>query len=120
MGSSNNPIIGTVNKWYDPSAFALQPAGTLGNLGRNTLTGPRLVDLDFSLVKSTRLGEKVNAEFRVETFNLFNHPNFGLPNPILFSGVAPNGSGIPNPGAGQITSTLGTSRQLQFALKVQF
>ncbi|MBV8897494.1 MAG: TonB-dependent receptor [Acidobacteriaceae bacterium] len=120
VGASNNPIVGQVDQWYDPSAFALQAAGTLGNVGRNTLIGPQFVDVDMSLVKITRITESASLEFRAEAFNIFNHPNFGLPNAILYTGVAANGTGIPNPSAGQITNTTGASRQLQFALKFRF
>jgi hypothetical protein len=91
---------------YDPSAFALQGAG---NLGRNTLIGPRFLELDMALAKTTRVRENMSLEFRTEAFNLFNHPNFGLPDPFLFTGVA-----------GRITSTVSSARQLQFACKVRF
>jgi Carboxypeptidase regulatory-like domain/TonB-dependent Receptor Plug Domain len=119
-GQSNNPIVGRVNEWYNPAAFVLQPLGELGNLARNTLVGPKFVDFDLSLSKNTRLKENMSLEFRVEAFNIFNHPNFGLPNQTLFSGVGPGNVGIPNPSAGQITTTVGTSRQLQLALKLRF
>jgi hypothetical protein len=84
-GRSNNPIVGSVNKWFDPSAFVLQPAGFLGNLGRNTLIGPKFVDFDLALDKMIRITETVRVEFRAEAFNIFNHPNFGLPVATLFS-----------------------------------
>ena len=116
-GRSENPILGHVNQWYDPTAFSLEPAGQLGNLGRNTLVGPRFVSFDMGLAKNTRVGETMNLELRFEAFNLFNHPNFGLPNQSIFSGVGPGNVGIVNPTAGQITTTVGTSRQLQVALK---
>jgi hypothetical protein len=119
-GRSNNPIVGRVNEWYDPSAFVLQGAGFSGNLGRNTLTGPRFVDVDVALAKYVRVSESMGFELRVEAFNIFNHPNFGLPGQNLFSGIDQNGNGIPNPTAGQITTTVGTARGLQFALKFRF
>ena len=119
-GRSSNPILGTANQWFDPTAFALQGAGFIGNLGRNTLVGPKFVDFDLSLAKMTKIKESMNVEFRVEGFNLLNHPNFGLPASNLFSGIDGSGNGIPNPSAGQITNTIGTSRQLQFALKFTF
>ena len=119
-GKSSNPILGQVSQWYDPSAFALQGAGFLGNLGRNTLVGPKFVNFDLSLVKNTKFRETMNVEFRAEVFNIFNHPNFGLPGRTLYSGIDPNGNGIPNPTAGQITNTVGTSRQVQFAVKFSF
>lgn len=119
-GRSNNPILGRVDEWYDPSAFALQGAGFLGNLGRNTLIGPRFFEVDLALAKSTRVNEKISVEFRTEAFNLFNHPNLGLPEQYLYSGVDQNGNGIPNPFAGRITNTVGSARQLQFAFRVRF
>jgi hypothetical protein len=73
-----------------------------------------------ALAKTTRVKEKISVEFRTEAFNLFNHPNFALPGQFLFTGVDRNDNGIPNPTAGQITSTVSSARQLQFALKVRF
>jgi len=119
-GRSNNPILHNVNQWYDPTAFSLQPSGELGDLGRNTLVGPRFVSFDLGLAKNTRIGETMNVELRFEAFNILNHPNFGLPNQSIFSGVGPGNVGIVNPTAGQITTTVGTSRQLQVALKFSF
>lgn len=95
--------------WFNPAAFTLQPFGTLGDLGRNTLFGPKFVNLDFSLSKVTRIRENMNIEFRAEAFNIFNHPNFGLPVPILTA-----------PTFGEILGTVGTARQLQLALKFNF
>ena len=119
-GRSNNPMLGRVNQWYDPSAFALQGAGFIGNLGRNTLIGPKFFDFDMAVGKTTRVKENISLEFRVEAFNLFNHPSFGIPGQYLYTGVDQNGNGIPNPTAGRITSTVGSARQLQFAFKVRF
>jgi hypothetical protein len=119
-GRSSNPIRGRVNQWYDSSAFALQGAGFIGNLGRNTLVGPKFFDLDMAVGKTTRVTEKSSVEFRVEGFNLFNHPNFAIPGQLLYTGADQNGNGIANPNAGQITSTVSSARQLQFALRVRF
>ena len=95
--------------WFNPAAFTLQPFGTLGDLGRNTLVGPKFVNLDFSLSKVTRIRENMNIEFRAEAFNILNHPNFGTPVPILTA-----------PTFGEILGTVGTARQLQLALKFNF
>jgi Carboxypeptidase regulatory-like domain/TonB-dependent Receptor Plug Domain/TonB dependent receptor len=92
-------------------------ANLLGNSGRNSIPGPRLVNYDFSLFKNNpvkRISESFNVQFRVEIFNLLNHANF---NPPTSNGTIFDGSGQPVPGAGQITSTATTSRQVQFALK---
>ena len=66
---------------YLNGAAFVQPAfGTFGNLGRNAIFGPKFWSVDFSLTKNTRLNEHVNLQFRAEFFNIFNHPNFALPN----------------------------------------
>ena len=83
-----------------------------GTLGRNTFRGPGYHDFDFALIKDTPFGHRGNAEFgtlefRAEFFNLFNIVNFGLPSNIV------RGSGF-----GIISKTSGTSRQIQFSLKV--
>jgi hypothetical protein len=101
-------------QWFDPNAFVLPTPGTYGNLGRETLTGPGLAELDFSLFKNTPIGERCNLQFRSEFFNLLNHANFGVPNAIVFS------SGNISPTAGLITATSTTSRQIQFGLKLVF
>jgi len=107
-------LLKTPNPWFNPDAFVLPAPGTYGNLGRGTITGPGLTEIDISLMKNTRLSERCNLQFRAEFFNLLNHPNFGTPNPIVFSGAAFS------PTAGLITSTATTSRQIQFGLKLIF
>jgi len=90
-------------------------AGTYGNLGRNTLIGPKLADVDVALEKNFKLNERVGVVFRAEAFNILNHANFSLPNTSALSS-----SGAANPAAGNITLTATSSRQLQFALRVSF
>ncbi len=113
--------LGTAARYYDPCAFVLPPAGFLGNAGRNILRGPGYSDVDFSLVKDTavsHLGEAGKIQFRAEVFNLFNHPNLGVPNRVVFAGSAATESALNT--AGQILTTVGTSRQIQLALKILF
>jgi hypothetical protein len=113
-------IRGGPNQYFDPTAFTLQPAGFLGNAGRNMLRGPGLANLDFSMSKDTRLkglGETSTLQFRAEIFNLLNRANFSPPNRIVFSGT---GAAVPLPNAGQITSTATPARQIQFALRLLF
>jgi len=89
----------------------------LGNLGRNTVEGPGLVNVDFSMVKNTKapkISENFNVQFRTEFFNVFNRPNFAPPLDNLQS---LDGSGNPVPGFGQLTSLQVPSREIQFALK---
>ena len=118
-GANSNPILGSPDRWYDPSSFELQPAGFYGNLGRNTLTGPGFANFDASLVKDTAIpsiSETFKLQFRFEMFNLVNRANFSLPERVIFRSA----SGIPNTDAGRITSTVTSSRQMQFGLKVLF
>jgi hypothetical protein len=89
-----------------------------GNLGRNTLIGPGLVNLDFSLLKNNhikRISDTFNVQFRAEFFNIVNHTNFAPPldNRNVF-----DSKGNPIGNAGLITSTQTPSRQIQFALKL--
>ena len=93
-------------------------ANLIGNGGRNSIRGPGLVDLDFSVFKNNyvrRISETFNAQFRAEMFNILNHPNFLSP---TAAAAIFNVSGAPVGGAGLITGTSTTSRQIQFGLKV--
>ncbi|HVH71330.1 MAG TPA: TonB-dependent receptor, partial [Candidatus Dormibacteraeota bacterium] len=131
-GRSNNPVTGNPKQWFDPGAFVLQPANTVGNLGRNTLIGPRLVNCDFSVFKQFALAEGKTLQFRAEMFNIFNHPNFGIPNQANRTALLPftDSTGTtcpmgqtcarPNTNAGAILTTVTTSRQIQFGLKFAF
>lgn len=69
----------SINRWFDTSAFVPQALYTAGDLGRNTLTGPGVAELDLSLFKSFALSERKSLEFRAESFNVTNTPNFGAP-----------------------------------------
>jgi hypothetical protein len=112
-------ILGSVDRWYDPACFRLQPVGRPGNLGRNTLRGPGFFTTDLALIKDVKLRESASVQFRTEVFNVLNHPNFGQPNRDLF---VPNGSGgvSVSPTAGQITTTTTSARQIQFGVKILF
>ncbi len=114
-------VIGRPDAYFDPSAFALQPAGTLGNLGRGALIGPDLGNLDLAAMKNTRwsrLGEGTNLQFRVEAFNLLNRPNFGPPALLAFTGDRDNER--PLGSLGRIRSTITSSRQIQLGLRISF
>jgi len=106
-------ILGQVDAWFDTSAFTA--VNGFGNLGRNVLIGPRFDNVDFSIIKHFKLNERMSAQFRSEIFDLFNHPNFGQPGNI-----------VGTPAFGRITNTRfstgesGSSRQIQFALKLMF
>jgi hypothetical protein len=118
---TNNPL----GFWIQPTSFTSTgapvfgqfqaPTGAFGNLGRNAFVGPGFEDLDLALIKNTKLTERTNVQFRADAFDLLNHPNYGQPGGTLGSSTF-----------GVITSTRfptgdsGSSRQLQFAVKLQF
>jgi Carboxypeptidase regulatory-like domain len=117
----------TPQQFFNPAAFLAPAYGTFGNLGRDSLTGPGLANLDLSLLKATQLGERVRAQFRAEFFNVLNHTNFTTPNPVVFSSGPTQGTtanqtaaAVASPTAGVITATATTSRQIQFGLKLLF
>ncbi|HTA71334.1 MAG TPA: hypothetical protein VK776_23770 [Bryobacteraceae bacterium] len=112
--------VGLVNEWYNPLCFTLEAPGALGNTGRNTVRGPSFVDTDIGIMKDTRIRETVSLQFRAEFFNIFNHTNLGLPTGGLGGASLFLGGGQRNGSAGQITSMVGTPRQIQFALKILF
>jgi hypothetical protein len=99
---------------FNPAAFR-RPTATngetdlLGNGGRNILTGPSFKSVDLSLIKNFKLAEKTRLQFRVESFNVFNHPNYQIP---IFQLDASN--------VGQVYQTATEGREFQFALKILF
>src|SRR5262249_24167258 len=105
-GELSNP---KVDRWFDPTAFATPAQFTYGNSGRNILYGPGRVNFDFSLFKEFSITERVRLQFRTEFFNIFNTPQFDLPNASIGAG-----------NAGTITAIVGSPRQLQFGFKMIF
>ena len=108
-------------RWFDPTAFALPPAGTLGNAGRNDLIGPDLRTTDLAFTKSVPWrtpGRGGNIELRVEIFNVFNRVNFGPPSLVAFSGMG--NETAPLASFGQIRSTTTSARQMQLGVRFTF
>jgi hypothetical protein len=114
-------VTGDPDRWFDPTAFVLQPIGTFGNAGRNDLIGPDLKTTDLAFTKVvpwSSLGAGGHLELRVEIFNLFNHVNFGPPSLVAFSGTGTETA--PLPSFGQIRTTVTSARQMQLGLRVVF
>ncbi len=145
-------VLGNIGQWFtntvcDPGAPAGCSAGTafalpitstaisnvgttatrvntyhFGSLGRNVIIGPGFNNVDFSVIKNTKLTEAVRVQFRAEFFDLFNHANLGQPGP----GAAGRTAQVGSASFGVITNTRfptgdsGSSRQIQFALKLLF
>ncbi len=126
LDSNGNQIV--INNPQNP---ALDGAGWLpalpcfnlrGNAGRNTLIGPGITELDFSVFKNNyikRISERFNVQFRAEMFNILNHANFAPPATPTNTDIF-DGTGAPSAGAGVVTRTTTTAREIQFAVKVIF
>jgi hypothetical protein len=110
----------TIGQWINPAAFALPANGSFGNAPRDVARGPGAWQMDMGIAKRISLSEQARLEFRTELFNVFNHPQYGLPQATF--GV---------PGFGTILQTVntttpvspigaGTPREIQFALNVAF
>ena len=140
----------TVNKWFDPDAFRVvtcsQPGNNntdsgralnqymtqfchYGSSGQAVLEGPGFKSVDFSLIKNIQIHENWRLQFRAEIFNLFNTPQFAVPNGALSSannflpstagGAFPSQAGITR-GPGAISNLVAPMRQMQFGLKLLF
>jgi hypothetical protein len=105
----------SVTRFFDTSAFAPQPLGTIGTAQRNSLFGPNFRHVDLSIFKDFPVTETVKVQFRVESFNISNTPNF-------YIGNGSSGASFGNPAFGSISQTDPnyTPREYQFALKVHF
>jgi len=109
-------ILGDPNKYFNDEAFGLPSEGMYGNLGRNALTGPGSVTVDLAFHKDIWNRDQHNVRFRLEIFNLPNHPNFQIPSELdLFNSREKRLSA-----AGGITETSTRSRKIQVALKWTF
>jgi hypothetical protein len=101
----------TIQKWFDPAAFAPQAIGTIGSEGRNILTGPPFRHFDCSIFKDFKIQERYMLQARFEAYNLTNTPNFSNPSATL---------GTTSIGIISSTRTGSTPRNLQFALRFSF
>ena len=111
------------HQWLNQACFTSPIAGELGNAARVPVVGPDFVNSDFSLIKQFTLPRKdMGLNFRAEFFNLFNHPEFGMPvNDISSGGALPPGASIPSTSPfGAVNSTVNNPRLVQLALKLTF
>lgn len=117
--AGSNPVTGDPLRWFDPSAFVRPVEGFLGNVGRNTLRGPGLDNLDAALVRQIALpgiNEAARLDLRAEFFNTLNHTNFDLPTERRMQVF--NRDSAPDD-VGRIASA-GPSREIQVGLKLVF
>jgi len=102
-------FIGSLDQFYDRTAFAQVNAVRYGSTGRNLLRGPGLVNFDLALFKGIPITEQYKLEFRAETFNLMNTPHFSNPN-----GDSSSANFM------RITSADSTQRTMRFGLRLSF
>ena len=142
-----SPYLNDDRNFLNPAAFAVPLAGTFGNLSRNALKGPNFRQFDLIFNKRIKFSETKNLELRTEVFNILNHANFANPAStlnvalptltfnttanafVLGSGLQP-GQAFTQSAAGSTFGLLrqtveravglGTNRQIQFALRVNF
>lgn len=109
-------------------SIMIPPAlGTFGTMGRNLFRGPGFYNWDFSVVKDTRLGERLKMEIRAEFFNILNHPHFANPEASTLLNEDPSSPGLfgasnatPDVAAANPVIGTGGSRNIQFGLKFIF
>ncbi len=99
----------SIDSWFNVNAFAAPTPGTFGNLGRNSLVGPKLVVANASLKKNFRFTERVVLEFSANATNVLNHPSFALPDRQIGPGHR-----------GQINGTVGGPRTMELVAKIRF
>jgi len=129
---TNFQVTGTGVFYLNPNCFTAPPIGELGNLGRNAMVQTPVSTFNANLQKNTRISERLNIQFRVEAFNLFNRKNFtfaGQTGVALTqkgtSNAADLGTGITTSSFGQFLNVIGytlngSARQLQVGLKLLF
>jgi hypothetical protein len=107
--------VGDDGTWFDTTAFGRPTGVRFGNVGRNTMRGPGVVNTDLSLFRTFKPVERLQVQFRAESFNLSNTPHFANPN-----------SNANSSAFGRVTATqsaadaIGRSRELRFGLRLAF
>ena len=109
-------------QWINPACFTVPASGELGNALRVPVVGPDFVNTDFSVIKQFALPwRETGLNFRAEFFNLFNHPQFGMPvNDIALATANASGGITSANGFGSVNSTVNNPRLVQLALKLSF
>lgn len=99
----------TPDRWFNTAAFTAPPPFQFGNAGRDIIPGPGNEVIDLALHKRFAISDRIGLEFRAESFNTFNHPNLGFPDPYPDQG----------PFFGKILIS-GQPRRVQFATRIEF
>jgi hypothetical protein len=113
----------TPSRYLNLASYYEAPAGQFGNVGRNTVEGPGIFNVDFEVHKTIKMPKEGHAvTFRLETFNVLNHPNWSMPNLNILSGATQVGMPATDAhqGFGVSTGTSTSMRQIQLGLKYSF
>jgi hypothetical protein len=124
LAVNRGPYHGT-NQWFNEAAFAAPANGTFGTFRRNTLYGPGLERVNFSLGKTFAIVENVGLQIRADANNLFNHPSFQLPTSSLAicsntTSVGCSAVGAVQTGTSTIRSTTVGGRTMQLGARLTF
>jgi hypothetical protein len=106
--------VGGDGTYFDTTAFKRVTEVRFGNVGRNTMRGPGLANLDLSLFRTFKLTPQYNLQFRIESFNATNTPHFANPNGNV------NSSNFGKVLATQTANAVGRSREFRFGLRFSF
>ncbi len=117
-GQSLYPANKNINNWFNLDAFATPAKNTWGDLGRNIGRGPGYYEIDTALQRDMPLTERLKLEFRAEAFNLLNHPIYGDPDSDVSDGAGEFGVITTQLNSG--ATGIGSSRRLQFMLRLEF
>jgi len=124
--ANRGPYHGT-NQWFNEAAFAQPANGTFGTFRRNTLYGPGLEQVNFSLGKTFAIWENIGLQIRADANNLFNHPSFQLPTSSLAvcanttsTGCVGSAVGAVQTGTSTIRSTTVGGRTMQLGARLTF
>lgn len=112
------PANQTINNWLNPAAFTTPAPGTWGNAGRNIARGPGYYEIDTGLQRKVTISERLALDFRVEAFNLLNHPIYGQPDSNVSDG--PGAFGVITSELNTGATGIGASRRIQFMLRLEF
>jgi len=113
----------TAERYFSLGAFVEAPLGSFGNAGRGSIEGPDLFNIDFEVHKVFKMPKEGHAlQFRLETFNVLNHPNWSMPSLNIEAGAAQPGmpSNAAHQGFGIVSGTAVPMRQIQLGLKYSF
>jgi hypothetical protein len=115
--STSRPVAQQITQWFNTSLFTMNAVGTFGTAGRGILRGPKFLNTDMGIMKTFKLRERFNLQFRAEFFDIFNNVNFALPNSNRSSAQFGQITAVVQDNVEQLANS---ERIIQFGLKLSF